>query len=288
VANYDRAALGQTGNGHFSPLAAWHAASDRVLVLDVARFKYPPHWVPVDKLWQAMCALDPASSLARGYLVIGTATEPIDPQGLQALMRRLQRTGAPICPPDCANAPETKEATTCKSAILHLIPQPPSQAGSTMKSTLSQTLPLAAALVLALAGMPAQADLTSSASSSASKSVGSSSTSIEKSSDSSSGDKKVAQGQYMVIDVAAVAQNPDMMRVHLQAAGPGATEDFYLLLPRQAAERGQLAAGQHIEAQQRPYGLAFAVVNTTGNSNPFFLVLDDNIHRELDSRPVVL
>ncbi len=157
-----------------------------------------------------------------------------------------------------------------------------------MKHTVTKTLSLAAAFVLTLAGTPAMADLTSSASSAASKSVGSSSTSIEKSSESSSGDKKVAQGQYKVIDIAEAPQNPDKVRVHLQAAGQGATEDFYLVLPREAAERGQLAAGQLIEAQQRTYGLAFAVVTTAANAAPFFLVLNDNIHRELDSRPVVL
>lgn len=62
IANYSRAALGQTGDGHFSPIGSMHIAplsalslcmalggyhkqKDLVLVLDVARFKYPPHWV---------------------------------------------------------------------------------------------------------------------------------------------------------------------------------------------------------------------------------------------------
>jgi Phytochelatin synthase len=31
--------LGQTGSGHFSPIAGYHAATDSVLILDVARFK---------------------------------------------------------------------------------------------------------------------------------------------------------------------------------------------------------------------------------------------------------
>ena len=37
-------ALLQTGDGHFSPVAGYHAGTDSVLVLDVARFKYPPYW----------------------------------------------------------------------------------------------------------------------------------------------------------------------------------------------------------------------------------------------------
>ncbi|KAK9733774.1 hypothetical protein RND81_04G091300 [Saponaria officinalis] len=33
-----------TGSGHFSPVGGYHAGKDMVLILDVARFKYPPHW----------------------------------------------------------------------------------------------------------------------------------------------------------------------------------------------------------------------------------------------------
>jgi glutathione gamma-glutamylcysteinyltransferase len=68
VAAYDRAALGQTGSGHFSPLGGIHAARDLVLVLDVARFKYPPHWVPTEQLWRAMQPIDAATGRARGWL----------------------------------------------------------------------------------------------------------------------------------------------------------------------------------------------------------------------------
>ena len=42
VVNFCRATLGQTGSGHFSPVGGYHRGSDSVLVLDVARFKYPP------------------------------------------------------------------------------------------------------------------------------------------------------------------------------------------------------------------------------------------------------
>jgi len=37
-----------------------------VLVLDVARFKYPPHWVPLTLLWEAMSTIDQATGLRRG------------------------------------------------------------------------------------------------------------------------------------------------------------------------------------------------------------------------------
>jgi len=100
VANYARAELGQTGGGHFSPLAAWHQASDHVLVLDVARFKYPPHWVPVERLWQAMATRDEATGLPRGWLALSRPDEsrqPAWPPGAEELAGRLARLGAPVC-----------------------------------------------------------------------------------------------------------------------------------------------------------------------------------------------
>ncbi|HET8931864.1 MAG TPA: phytochelatin synthase family protein [Polyangiales bacterium] len=68
IASYDRASLGQTGSGHFSPVGGYHAQRDLVLLLDVARFKYPPHWISGEALWRAMHAVDPAVGRARGWL----------------------------------------------------------------------------------------------------------------------------------------------------------------------------------------------------------------------------
>jgi len=99
VSNYNRTALGQSGTGHFSPLAAWHAASDQVLVLDVARFKYPPHWVPVERLWAAMQSEDATTNRPRGWLVLDRAeTAPAEVPGVDALLTRLRALGAPVCP----------------------------------------------------------------------------------------------------------------------------------------------------------------------------------------------
>jgi glutathione gamma-glutamylcysteinyltransferase len=70
VTSYDRAALGQTGSGHFSPIGGYHATGDLALILDVARFKYPPHWVSGDSLWRAMEHADPTTGQARGWIVI--------------------------------------------------------------------------------------------------------------------------------------------------------------------------------------------------------------------------
>jgi hypothetical protein len=69
VVNYWRAALGQIGPGHFSPIAAFHEKSDRFLVLDVARYKYAPWWAEAPALWKAMDSEDPAAGETRGFLV---------------------------------------------------------------------------------------------------------------------------------------------------------------------------------------------------------------------------
>ncbi|KAL9285061.1 hypothetical protein ACSQ67_024591 [Phaseolus vulgaris] len=66
IVSYHRTPLNQTGIGHFSPVGGYHAEKDMVLVLDVARFKYPPHWVPLTLLWEAMSTIDQATGLRRG------------------------------------------------------------------------------------------------------------------------------------------------------------------------------------------------------------------------------
>lgn len=142
----------------------------------------------------------------------------------------------------------------------------------------------ATVLALSLAAVPAWADSTSSASSASSTSIGSSSASIEKSSNSSSNKERVAQGQYTIVEMAAMTQQPDTVRLRLQAVADAS--EFVLLLPRAATERAQLAAGQVVSAEHRPYGLAFATVDAAVGNTPFFLVLDDDWFRELESRPV--
>jgi glutathione gamma-glutamylcysteinyltransferase len=70
VANFSRKALGQTGIGHFSPIGGYHFEKDLVLILDVARFKYPPFWVSSSSLWSAMQVQDDYTGLSRGYFRI--------------------------------------------------------------------------------------------------------------------------------------------------------------------------------------------------------------------------
>lgn len=42
LVNFCRKYINEKGGGHFSPLAAYNAKTDRFLLLDVARYKYPP------------------------------------------------------------------------------------------------------------------------------------------------------------------------------------------------------------------------------------------------------
>ena len=68
VVNFDRQTLGQSGRGHFSPIAAYDSTTDSVLILDVAKFKYPPFWVSVADLLKAMNTIDTDSGKSRGLI----------------------------------------------------------------------------------------------------------------------------------------------------------------------------------------------------------------------------
>ncbi|KAL6968173.1 Glutathione gamma-glutamylcysteinyltransferase 1 [Sarracenia purpurea var. burkii] len=70
ISSYHRGSFKQTGTGHFSPIGGYHAGKDMALILDVARFKYPPHWVPLTLLWEAMNTIDGATGLPRGFMLI--------------------------------------------------------------------------------------------------------------------------------------------------------------------------------------------------------------------------
>ena len=71
VVNYLRRTIGQERGGHLSPLAAYDARSDRFLVLDVSRYKYPPVWVQAAELYAAMDTVDADNAgRKRGYVLI--------------------------------------------------------------------------------------------------------------------------------------------------------------------------------------------------------------------------
>ncbi len=73
VVNYRRRELGQERGGHISPLAAYDAGSDRFLLLDVARYKYPPVWVKASDLHAAMNTVDTDNNgQTRGFVLMAS------------------------------------------------------------------------------------------------------------------------------------------------------------------------------------------------------------------------
>ncbi len=71
VVNYLRRALGQEKGGHLSPLAAYDEKTDRFLILDVSRYKYPPVWVTTEDLFAAMNTVDADNAdQTRGFVLI--------------------------------------------------------------------------------------------------------------------------------------------------------------------------------------------------------------------------
>ncbi|MGZ6144021.1 MAG: phytochelatin synthase family protein [Myxococcales bacterium] len=70
LVDFLRSELGQDFGAHWSPLAAYHAASDRFLVLDVNRVRYPPYWARAADLFKAMNTRDPDAGASRGWLVV--------------------------------------------------------------------------------------------------------------------------------------------------------------------------------------------------------------------------
>ncbi len=147
---------------------------------------------------------------------------------------------------------------------------------------------LACIVLLAIAtATPCLADsLASSASSAGSASIGSLSDSVKGSSKSSSGQTKVADGDYHVIEVAELADRPGMLQVKLQAtARAGAEGALWLTLPQQALAQRALVAGDVVSARQRPYGVEFA---RDQPRQAFFLLLAGGWARELDPHRVTL
>lgn len=68
IVNYRRVEVGQTGGGHISPLGAFDAESDSVLVLDVNPASAGWVWMPVASLIRGMRTFDTIEN--RGYILV--------------------------------------------------------------------------------------------------------------------------------------------------------------------------------------------------------------------------
>lgn len=142
-----------------------------------------------------------------------------------------------------------------------------------------------ALLAAALITMTAQADSSvSSASSAGSASSGSVSDSLSSSSNSSGGNqRKVADGHYRILQIAATPEHSERTRLTLQGDAP--EQRIELDLPRTTFAAQQLTVGASVYAQNRVYGIEFG---RTAPRQPFYLVLADAWYGELASRPVSL
>jgi glutathione gamma-glutamylcysteinyltransferase len=77
-----------------------------VLVLDVARFKYPPHWISAERLWQAMHPIDPTTGRSRGWISLRRRTQGVslgftlscEGEDLKGFARRLSSIVAQLGP----------------------------------------------------------------------------------------------------------------------------------------------------------------------------------------------
>ncbi|MTV38196.1 hypothetical protein [Duganella radicis] len=130
----------------------------------------------------------------------------------------------------------------------------------------------------------AQAEsIASSASSAGSASSGSVSDSLSGSSNSSHNGRKVADGDYRIIQIAATPDHAGRTRVTMQAEDP--EQRIVLDLPDTTFDRQQLAVGDAMYAHNRVYGIEFGRAD---NRQPFYLVLADEWYGELASRPLSL
>lgn len=150
-------------------------------------------------------------------------------------------------------------------------------------SSLTRGLCLAALAAACI--LPAHADsVASSASSAGSASSASISDSIGGSSNSSSGDRRVAAGQYRVIDIAQAPAKAGTTRMTLRAVAEAGRE-FYLDVPDRALAERRVNKGELVQVNERVYGYEFAYADS---QRPFFLALQDDWYRELGSRQVTI
>jgi len=72
VLNYDRGAIGQgpMGHGHWSPIGAYSPGLDAFLVMDVAKYKYPPAFVPSTDVMTGVATLDFCGSMKHHNLPV--------------------------------------------------------------------------------------------------------------------------------------------------------------------------------------------------------------------------
>lgn len=138
---------------------------------------------------------------------------------------------------------------------------------------------------LALAALPAHAASSASSASSegSSASSGSVSDSFGSSSDSSKGEKKIAEGHYRIVRVAE-AGTTGRLQLTLAALDDTTGTTLDLVLPEATVRQAALAEGHTIHARERSYGWALAAGTAAEAREPFFLIVHDAQRREFATR----
>ncbi|KAJ3044005.1 hypothetical protein HDV00_003533 [Rhizophlyctis rosea] len=141
VVSYDRGTLGQTGTGHFSPIGGYSEKDGMVLVLDVARFKYPAYWVSVDLLWDSLQPIDPDTGKSRGYILLSRDCRHVTKSALSQLAvnrdswPHLARSMTKTLPEDLAALPSGK-ITTAADFISFVLDHIPDEYSSVVENRL--------------------------------------------------------------------------------------------------------------------------------------------------------
>ncbi|KAF9574507.1 hypothetical protein EC968_006312 [Mortierella alpina] len=117
VVSFSRKSLGQTGDGHFSPIGGYVPKAGMVLVLDTARFKYPSYFVSVERLWKSLFPVDAETGSSRGYFLL--SANPNQPAiSLCKIPKSNLAPSAPINTP--AKATQSASATDLDAAAKDL------------------------------------------------------------------------------------------------------------------------------------------------------------------------
>ncbi|ORX91825.1 Phytochelatin-domain-containing protein [Basidiobolus meristosporus CBS 931.73] len=82
VVSFSRKTLQQTGDGHFSPLGGYNIDRKLALVLDVARFKYPCYYAPIEMLYESLKPIDKSTGQSRGYFLLKASEQLKSPNFL--------------------------------------------------------------------------------------------------------------------------------------------------------------------------------------------------------------
>uniref|UniRef100_A0A8R7QWZ2 glutathione gamma-glutamylcysteinyltransferase n=1 Tax=Triticum urartu TaxID=4572 RepID=A0A8R7QWZ2_TRIUA len=133
ISSYHRSPFKQTGTGHFSPIGGYHAEKDMALILDVARFKYPPHWVPLTLLWDAMNTTDEATGLLRGFMLVSRRSSAPSLLYTVSCGHGSWKSMAKYCVEDVPNLLKDENLDNVTTLLSRLVESLPANAGDLIK-----------------------------------------------------------------------------------------------------------------------------------------------------------